>query len=254
MNVMEVLSNHRLVNAQLEKNFSFVRDMIALLKKHSDFKLKNKEDDSESKVEDYIGTVDEIATKFGEIFQQVITVKTNILELQQKETQALKQRVQQFATEITSFRTEFKEQAPFKLSLKNGTEDVRQAYQVIESYHNCIEEKKKEAAKFRDLENLFELERTKYKELNDCAVDVKKLSKLWQLAEKVIEAYEKWDKILWKNIRVDELSSENEKFVQMLRQTPRDIKGLAGYQILVERVQNMKKSLNCVDMLSSEAM
>lgn len=37
--------------------------------------------------------------------------------------------------------------------------------------------------------------------------------KLWKTAEVIIEAYEKWDKILWKNIKVDELSSENEKFL-----------------------------------------
>lgn len=41
--------------------------------------------------------------------------------------------------------------------------------------------------------------------------------KLWNIAEKIIESYEKWDKILWKNIKIDELSSENEKYIQILR-------------------------------------
>ena len=69
MKVMEVLSNHRLVNSQLEKNFTFVKEMINLVKKHSDFKYpKNKEEDGDSKAEDYISTVDEIQTKFEEIF------------------------------------------------------------------------------------------------------------------------------------------------------------------------------------------
>lgn len=67
---MEVLSNHRLVNSQLQKNFTFVREMINLLKKHSDFKYnKNKDEDHDNKIEDYISTVDEIETEFGEIFQ-----------------------------------------------------------------------------------------------------------------------------------------------------------------------------------------
>lgn len=43
--------------------------MINLMKKHSDFKQnKNKDEESDSKVEDYISTIDEIQTKFGEIF------------------------------------------------------------------------------------------------------------------------------------------------------------------------------------------
>lgn len=53
---------------------------------------------------------------------------------------------------------------------------------------------------------------------------------------------------------MDELSAENEKFVQTLRQVPREIKSLKGYHVIVERVSNMKKNLNCIDMLSSEAM
>ena len=47
---------------------------------------------------------------------------------------------------------------------------------------------------------------------------------------------------------------ENEKFVILLKQLPREIKNLKAYPRLVERVQSMKKTLNCIDMLSSEAM
>ena len=65
MKVMVVLSKHRLVNSQLEKNFNFIREMVNLLKKHSDFQFSKNEDE---KVEDYIGSMDEIYTKFEEIF------------------------------------------------------------------------------------------------------------------------------------------------------------------------------------------
>lgn len=34
MNVMEVLSNHRLATAQLDQNFTFYKEMTMLLRKH----------------------------------------------------------------------------------------------------------------------------------------------------------------------------------------------------------------------------
>ena len=77
---------------------------------------------------------------------------------------------------------------------------------------------------------------------------------MWTKIESILTLYQKWNKILWKNIDIGELSPENEKMVLMLKQLPREIKNIPSFPIIVERVQNMKKTLNCIDMLSSEAM
>ena len=255
MKVMEVLSNHRLVNSQIEKNFIFVKEMISLLKKHSDFKYhKQNENDFGDNTEDYMGTIDEIKAGFDEIFQQVIQVKTNILELQQKETIALKKRIQDFSVTVKDFRLEFKEKAPFIYQLDYNTENVKNSYVLIEEYEKKVNDINVESVKFNDLENLFELEKTKYKTLKDCNFDLLRLKKTWGYIENILHTYEKWDKILWKNIKVEDILPENERFVILLKQAPREIKNLKIYPKLVEKVQNMKKTLNCIDMLSSESM
>ncbi len=77
---------------------------------------------------------------------------------------------------------------------------------------------------------------------------------MWGHIQKILNTFRVWEKILWKNIKVDDIMPENEKFVILLKQLPREIKNLKAYPKLVERVQNMKKTLNCINMLSSEAM
>lgn len=201
-----------------------------------------------------MGTIDEIQTHFSEIFQQVIQVKTNILELQQKETESLKEEIREFSKRVKHFREEFKKNAPFSFEPGFKMKNVKEAFKTLKAYEENVEEIKKESIKYNDLENLFELEKTKYKSLRECQADIKKLNRMWGHILTILTQYEKWQKVLWKNIKVDEISPENEKFVILLKQQPREIKNLRAYPTIVERVQNMKKTLNCIDMLSSEAM
>lgn len=87
--------------------------------------------------------------------------------------------MREFSKEVKDFRIDFREKAPFNINLKATSDEVVAAYHTIGEYSTKIDEIKKKAIKFKDLENLFELEKTKYKELNDCQSDIKKLSRLW---------------------------------------------------------------------------
>ncbi len=127
MNVMEVLSNHRLATAQMDQNFIFYKEMTQLLRKHQDFKNQGN-DTKKEKQEDYISTIDQIANEFQEIFQKVINIKTSILDLQQAETLALKSKIQSFAKEITSYRQMFKDTAPFTFDIKGDSSMVTKAF------------------------------------------------------------------------------------------------------------------------------
>jgi len=82
MKVMEVLSQHRLVNNRMEKNFVFLKETILLLKKNN-----------VNTNEDYLAIMETRQANFKEIFQNVIKIKTNILGLQQQETEQLKKRI-----------------------------------------------------------------------------------------------------------------------------------------------------------------
>ncbi len=57
--------------------------------------------------------------------------------------------------------------------------NVNDAFKKLSEYEKKVEDIKKESIKYNDLENLFELEKTKYKSLRECQADIKKLNKMW---------------------------------------------------------------------------
>lgn len=256
MHVMEVLSKHRLVNGQLDKHWATMREMIQLLKRHTHEGKESKEKDQKEKdkIDDYLSCVDERQAKFNELFQQVIQIKTNILTLQQKETEALKKKIEQFSGKVKEFRQAFLQEAPFVFHLTMTTSDVDQAYKTIDEHYIRLERIKKEAAEFNELENLFELEQTKYKSLQECSTDIQRLKMMWDVAGRILYTYESWRKTLWKSIKVDKYVPENDQFFTLLKQLPREVKNFKCFPVLQETVNNMKRILNCIDMLSSEAM
>ena len=85
-------------------------------------------------------------------------------------------------------------------------------------------------------------------------MDISRLSILWDYIEKVYTSYEKWNRILWKNIKTETLLQENERFITGLKALPREVKNLPGYAVLLEKMGNTKKVINCINLLSSEAM
>lgn len=257
MYVMEVLAKHRVVNNSLEVNFKFAREMILLLKKHSSIEAKDLRPKGESKGrknEDYLGLVDDIQSNFTEIFQKVIQIKTNILKLQQQETGALKKRIAVFTNKVNDFRIEFLENAPFEFNSETKISDVNAAYEKLDEYYKKLEEIRGEAKAFNDLENLFELELTKYKKLNECGVDISKLKMMWDVIAVILYNYRSWKRTPWKKIDVDQYLPKNEQFLMLLKQVPREVKTFKSYPIILETVQNMKKIIGCINSLTAEAM
>ena len=233
MKVMEVLAKHRIVNNRMEKNFSFLKETILLLKKNN----------VDTKGEDYLAVMETKQANFKEIFQNVIKIKTNILGLLSQETQELKKRIKDFFNKVRLFREEFLADAPFNYDLKANISEINASYDSIDEWFDKLECIKKEAREFNDLENLFELELTKYKALSDCRTDLEKLKFMWDLISLINHSYASWMVTNWKAIDVEACQVENDQFCTLLNKA-KEIKSYKGYAFIQEKAQNMKKILN----------
>lgn len=256
MNVMEVIAKHRLVNNERDATFEFMRKMISQNKKHSGKSSKEESIGKEQKdKEDYLSILEEINSQFSEIFQQVISVKTDILEQQQKETESLKLRIDKFSKKVVDFRKEYLEHAPLTFTAQMNTTHVDAAYELIDSFYFRLDHLKQEAIQFNKLENLFELEPTKYKALTECSVDIGRLKTIWDMIGRVQYTYESWRRLPWKSITIEKMTTQNEQFLtQLIKGMQREIKGYKIYQSINEIVNNMKKTLTSIDRLTSKAM
>ena len=91
--------------------------------------------------------------------------KEKVYPLQSEQVDNIKKKVWAFVDTVSAFRSEFRERAPFEYA---GDADVGAAYRSILAFHARIAEKEAEAAALNQLENLFELQPSKYRALSDC--------------------------------------------------------------------------------------
>ena len=62
-----------------------------------------------------------------------------------------------------------------------------------------------EAKELQMLESLFDLQRTNYKELKDCKIELVQMKKLWDLIGLIDLQFSNWKNTLWDQIDTDEL-------------------------------------------------
>lgn len=80
---------------------------------------------------------------------------------------------------------------------ETSPEVIDAAYEKIGEYYvkNC--EMEQQAKELQTLEQLFELQRTKQKELNDCKNELVQLKQMWDLISIIDGQFESWKETLW---------------------------------------------------------
>ena len=87
---------------------------------------------------------------------------------------------------------------------------------------------------FNNLEKLFELEQSEYKDLRDCHSDLRNLKIMWDAVSMVNFQYKDWKSQSWRRMKADNLIESNKVLALQLKNLPRDIKNFKGYNPLVD--------------------
>ena len=141
---------------------------------------------------------------------------------------------------------------------ETSPEVIDAAYEKIGEYYvkNC--EMEQSAKELQTLEQLFELQRTKQKELNDCKNELVQLKQMWDLISIIDGQFESWKETLWDQINADnlELLLKNMKQNQTAPVLPqnKDIKSYKAFQALNDRVKNMDVIRPLIQQLHSPQM
>jgi len=84
-------------------------------------------------------------------------------------------------------------------------ETINNSYKKISEYYRKTCEMEEKAKQLQVLEQLFELQRTKQKELNECKNELVQLKQMWDLISIIDGQFESWKEMLWDDIDADEL-------------------------------------------------
>lgn len=92
----------------------------------------------------------------------------------------------------------------------------------MDSFATELNTKAKEAKTYNELEELFELQVSKYNEMGDTKFELRLLKQVWDMKALVIFTYESWNSQLWNDIKTDDLEDVNKLLLKNLRKMGND--------------------------------
>jgi dynein heavy chain len=172
--------------------------------------------------------------------------------MQMKEMESLRDDLEQFFLSIREFRNNFRANAPFAF-----TGSPSDAYKLMDSHARELVVKEQEAKKFNEMEELFELQISKYQETGDTRTELKLLKTVWDMKALILGTFESWNSQLWNDIKTDDLEDVNKMLLKNLRKMATDSpvsKGWPVYRSIEDTIKNMSIVLPLVNELHSPAM
>jgi len=144
---------------------------------------------------------------------------------------------------------------PYNISV-SSTETIENAYFSISEYYFKVQDIENEAKELNNLETLFDMQKSTYKQLKDCSNELVWLKQMWDLIALIDYQFDTWKETLWAKIKTDDLLQLVEKMRtgQCNPQAAgnKDIKTWKSFTGLTDRVKNMNTILPLVSLLNSK--
>lgn len=247
MKVMKIISDVKEVEPLTDGIVKRIKEMVVKLKKHN-VQMQEKGE------EDPLQNIDNTYALYNETTQKVFKIKADILPLQVEETINIKKRLDEFSKKVTDFRETFLREMPFNYDETFTSVRIDKSYNIINDYYHKLQVIEHEKNEYNNLERLFELERSHYRQLKDCASDLKYLKLMWDSVAYVSYQYNDWKAKPWRQIKANILLENNKSLSIQVKNMPREVKAFKGYQAVVDKVKNMGVVLPLVSSLHSEFM
>jgi dynein heavy chain len=270
MDSMACIRDVKKVMDETRDSFAVLRDSVALLKTHGiqfdGVKIgggpKNpaEGDAPEEGAEVLPSTplaeyLENVPFTWEALEKKMVEKREELLPVVNKESDEIKTRVDAFFLEMRAFRNDFRKNAPFE-ELK-GEETPAGVYELLGTYNAARIEKEREAKEFNDLEELFELNVSKYDEPKDTLVELVMLKKCWDYKVLVDSTFADWSTQMWLDIDTEKLDDSNKIILKELRKFANDnqlVKGWGVYKAVETSVKNMAIVLPLVNELHAPSM
>jgi len=248
MAVMEDIRDVRKAIDVTQEIFAPLQESLNILKAHGiDLVMLDKI--GGKLVQDYL---DDAPLAWDSVVKKTFRKKEEILPMQMVEMEHLKTGLEEFFLSVRGFRTKFRAEAPFTF-----TGDPLLAYADLDTHAEVLTGKEAEAKRYNELEELFELQVSKYAEMNDTRLELKLLKTVWDMKAQVAYVYTSWNSQLWNDIKTDDLEDVNKILLKNLRKMSSDtpvVKGWVVYRSIEDMIKNMSVVLPLINELHSPAM
>jgi dynein heavy chain len=247
MSVMTHLRDVKVIKDKTLDQVDPMKQAIMLMKKHQ-VKMD----------EDFLVTLETSKSQLKEVSEKALgPVKESILPLQNQEAQNIKGRLARFGIVVQEFRIKFDNHVPKHIT-ETTPEIIASAYDQITEFYTETCQLEEEAKELNNLEGLFDLQRSSYKQLKDCKSELVSLKEMWDLIALIDNQFDSWKQTLWDQINTENLTQliKDMQSKQCNPTAPQNkvISKWRGFVALNERVKNMNTILPLISQLHSEFM
>jgi dynein heavy chain, axonemal len=247
MSVMTHLRDVKVIKDKTLDQVDPMKQAIMLMKKHQ-VKMD----------EDFLVTLETSKSQLKEVSEKALgPVKESILPLQNQEAQNIKGRLARFGVVVQEFRIKFENHVPKHIT-ETTPEIIASAYDQITEFYTETCQLEEEAKELNNLEGLFDLQRSSYKQLKDCKSELVSLKEMWDLIALIDNQFDSWKQTLWDQINTENLTQliKDMQSKQCNPTAPQNkvISKWRGFVALNERVKNMNTILPLISQLHSEFM
>ncbi|KAL7489135.1 hypothetical protein ACHAW6_014715 [Cyclotella cf. meneghiniana] len=247
MTVMSVIRDVRLKTDSVPELFSPQRECVQVLRRYGVDVLDATV--AGHSLQDFL---EEAPLAWDSVVKKTFKTKEEILPMQMAAVDSLKVELDQFYLSIRAFRGDFRANAPFTFE-----GECSEAFAIIDSYASKLDQLEAKIARFRELEDLFEVQPTSYPEIGETRNEIKQLRILWQFKQNTNKVYEGWRKELWKDVNTVDLGDQNKCLRKELKEKGNSYASMKGWQVykdIDETMATMDTVLPLIHDLHSNAM
>ena len=247
MSVMSHIRDVRQRMPTMEASFVPLRDTIELLKSNNielDLGLVGEEE--------ALDFLERAPLAWDNTVNKTFRVKESIQPLQNSMVDFIKRDIADYINRVKEAHRAFREDGngPFTWL----SDRIKDAYISMDKTFAVLEKLEKEAIAFKDLQELFELNRIKAPQLNDLRSELILLKQVWDAVGVVESLFGSWSDTLWLDIRPDDLVDECKKLTTHVKRLPRRLRDWPCYLRLQGSVTNMASILPLVSELRNPFM
>jgi dynein heavy chain len=199
--------------------------------------------------DEVLAGLEEAPVLWNNVKKQYFATNQRLEGAKAREAENIKRNVATFNADVLKFRNYVKEQGPFQYHDK-----WRESYAILSSFNMKLNEMEEKAKYFNEMQDLFDLTVTEYKDIKLSRRETSFLKSTWDMVSMVVMTFQHYRRILWSEIDVDSLMDECKKLSKTVRSLDKYVKNWPVYKDLEAAVKNMITSLPLVADLAHPSM
>eukprot|EP00760_Papus_ankaliazontas_P013352 PhM_4_TR15700/c3_g1_i1/m.85000/K10408/DNAH; dynein heavy chain, axonemal len=240
--VMRFVRDCRVRNETMTNMFEPIQQAIHVLKQHP-----------QSVTEEEIEALEELRKPapdaWNQLFKKSLNTRETNAKMEQVEADKIKDQTLEFEQQISALSKQFHSITLFKRNM-----EVDDAYKDIDMWNQKLHEVERESLDLNDVQQLFDLTRTEFRELRESRTDLRLLKDVWDLIAFVRIMFQDWLQSIFKHVDVESFLDEIKKLQKQLRGQSVKARAWDCFKGLEEEVKNMNISLPLCAELRSDAM